>query len=154
MAQALVSCGVTHVVWIPDSTTGTWDQAFSARPGLELIRVCREGEAFGVAAGLQVAGKNPVIIIQCTGLFEAGDSLRNFVHDLRLPLLVIVGLRDYTNHVRGRSTDTAPVFAERILSAWQVPYTIIGCDAAAEDLGRRIRQARESGRAAAVFLAE
>ncbi len=154
VVRALVACGITHVVWIPDSTTGAWDHALSNRKDLELIRVCREGEAFGVAAGLLVAGKSPVIVIQCTGLFEAGDSLRNFVHDLGLPLLLIVGLRDYANYVRGKSADTAAVFAERILTAWQVPFTIIAMDAAAEDLALQLRRAQAEGRAAAVLLAE
>ncbi len=86
VAAALVECGITHVIWIPDSTTGSWHSALSAHPELTLIRVSREGEAFAIAAGLYIGGKRPIIQIQCTGLFEAGDSLRNFMHDLKLPL--------------------------------------------------------------------
>src|SRR5436189_3844367 len=76
VVAALKECGVTHVIWVPDSEVGTWEPALTGPDGLPLVRVCREGEAFGVAAGLYLGGKWPVVIIQCTGLFEAGDALR------------------------------------------------------------------------------
>src|SRR5436305_9479275 len=91
----LVRSGVTHIVWIPDSTIGTWEPAILSQPGLTLIRACREGEAIAIAAGLWLGGAKPVVIIQCTGLFEAGDALRNVVHDLGIPLFVIIGVRSY-----------------------------------------------------------
>src|ERR1700682_5258954 len=95
VVQALKECGVTHVVWLPDSELGAWEQALTGPDGLPLIRVCREGEALAVAAGLLLGGQKPVVLIQCTGLFEAGDALRNVIHDLRLPLFLIIGVRGY-----------------------------------------------------------
>ena len=91
VVSALKRCGVTHVVWVPDSSIGTWEPALLAEPSLTLLRACREGEAIGIAAGLLLGGKRPLVAIQCTGLFEAGDALRNVVHDLRLPLFLFVG---------------------------------------------------------------
>ena len=88
VVAALKSCGVTHVIWIPDSELGTWEPALLAEPALRLIRVCREGEAMTVAAGLLLGGKKPIVLVQCTGLFEAGDALRNVVHDLKLLLFL------------------------------------------------------------------
>src|SRR4051812_4787701 len=82
----LEAAGFTHVVWIPDSSLGPWESALDASKQLTLIRPCREGEAIGIAAGLMLGGAQPVVVIQCTGLFEAGDALRNVVHDLKLPL--------------------------------------------------------------------
>src|SRR5262245_47386202 len=89
VVAALVEGGVTHLVWIPDSELGLWEDAILAEPRLQLVRVCREGEAIAVAAGLLIGGKRPIVLIQCTGFFEAGDALRNFVHDLKLPLFQI-----------------------------------------------------------------
>src|SRR5690242_21218726 len=85
--------GFTHVVWIPDSALGPWEPALVSSDKLKLIRPCREGEAIGVAAGLLLGGARPVVVCQCTGLFEAGDALRNVVHDLKLPVKLIVGVR-------------------------------------------------------------
>ena len=51
VVAALKGAGVTHVVWVPDSTTGTWEPALTFDPDLTLVRVCREGEAVAVAGG-------------------------------------------------------------------------------------------------------
>src|SRR5262245_47122868 len=103
VAAALKQCGVTHVVWIPDSELGTWEPALRNDPQLQLIRVCREGEAMAVAAGLILGGKRPIVAIQCTGLFEAGDALRNVIHDMKLPLFLVVGIRSYYAHQKGKT---------------------------------------------------
>ena len=154
VAAALCECGITHVVWIPDSEIGTWEAALTATPALTLLRVCREGEAFGLAAGLWLGGKKPIILIQCTGLFEAGDALRNVVHDLKVPLFFLVGVRSYYAHQKGASSDTCPVFTEPILRAWQIPFTLLDRRNSAADLAAAYRQAQAENRAAAVLLAE
>ncbi len=154
IVAALQGSGVTHVVWLPDSELGTWDGALSGAAGLSLIRVCREGEAMAVAAGLMLGGQKPVVMIQCTGLFEAGDALRNVVHDLKLPLFLIVGVRNWYAHQEGKSGDSCPVFTEPILQAWRIPYTLLDRNHGAEDLTRAYRQAQADHRAAAVLIAE
>jgi sulfopyruvate decarboxylase TPP-binding subunit len=142
------------VVWIPDSDLGRWEPALSGDPELRLIRVCREGEALAVAAGLLLGGQRPVVLMQCTGLFEAGDSLRNLVHDLRLPLFLVVGVRGYRAHRRGNTSDTCPLFTEPILQAWRIPYRLLDEGATPADLAADYRQARAEGRTRAVLLAE
>jgi sulfopyruvate decarboxylase subunit alpha len=154
VVQALKRCGITHVVWLPDSELGTWEAALTAPGGLPLIRVCREGEAFAVAAGLHLGGQRPIVVVQCTGLFEAGDALRNVIHDLKLPIFLIVGMRSYHAHQKGLSKDSCPVFAEPILRAWQIPCTLLDDSHSADDLGRTYREAQAHGRAAAVLIAE
>ncbi|HZZ82544.1 MAG TPA: thiamine pyrophosphate-binding protein [Gemmataceae bacterium] len=154
VASALTRCGVTHVIWIPDSELGTWDAALSSTSGLTLVRVCREGEAFGVAAGLILGGKKPIVLIQCTGLFEAGDALRNVVHDMKLPIFFVVGVRSYYLHQQHATADTCPVFTEPIMKAWQVPYVLLDRSNCADDLANAYLQARAQGRAGAVLIAE
>lgn len=121
----LEGAGFTHVVWIPDSAIGPWEAALVSSSKLKLIRPCREGEAIGIAAGLMLGGARPVAVVQCTGLFEAGDALRNVVHDLGLPLKLIVGVRSYRAFAAGQSKDNCPAFTEPILNAWQVPYALL-----------------------------
>jgi sulfopyruvate decarboxylase subunit alpha len=154
VVAALKECGVTHVVWVPDSETGTWEAALARDPDIRLIRVCREGEAFAVAAGLHLGGKQPLIVIQCTGLFEAGDALRNVLHDLKLPLFLVVGVRSWYAHQEGKSVDTCPLFTEPILQAWKVPYVLLDKRHTAQDLAAAYRQARAENRAGAVLIAE
>jgi sulfopyruvate decarboxylase TPP-binding subunit len=154
VAAALQECGVTHVIWIPDSEIGTWEPALAAVPSLTLLRVCREGEAFALAAGLLMGGQRPIVLLQCTGFFEAGDALRNIVHDLKLPIFFLVGVRSYYAYQQGATTDTCPIFTEPILQAWKVPYTMLDRRHSAEDLAAAYRRAQGQQRAAAILLAE
>jgi sulfopyruvate decarboxylase subunit alpha len=154
VVAALKDCGITHVVWIPDSDIGTWEAALGNDPDVKLIRVCREGEAIAVAAGLLLGGQRPLVAIQCTGLFEAGDALRNVVHDLKLPLFFVIGVRSYYAHRQGKSSDSCPVFTEPIMQAWRIPYVILEQQHTAADLAAAYRQAQAEGRAGAALLAE
>jgi sulfopyruvate decarboxylase TPP-binding subunit len=154
VVAALKDCGVTHAVWIPDTELGSWEPALRDDPELELIRVCREGEAIAVAAGLLLGGRRPIVLIQCTGLFEAGDALRNFVHDLQLPLFFVIGVRSYYAYQKKATKDTCPIFTEAIMKAWQIPYLILDHSHNATDLAATYRQAQAEKRAGAVLLAE
>jgi sulfopyruvate decarboxylase TPP-binding subunit len=154
VVAALKDCGVSHVVWIPDSELGTWEPALRADPALRLIRVCREGEAIAVAGGLHLGGRQPVVVMQCTGLFEAGDALRNLLYDLKLPLFFVIGVRNWYAHQEGKTTDNCPVFTEPILQAWRLPYVLLDRRHTAADLAEAYRQARAEQRAGAVLLAE
>jgi sulfopyruvate decarboxylase subunit alpha len=154
VVATLKQCGVTHIVWIPDSTLGTWEAAILAEPGIKLIRPCREGEALAIAGGLWLGGAHPVVIIQCTGLFEAGDALRNLVHDVNLPLFLIVGVRSYLAYRQGRTSDNCPRFTEPILKTWDIPYVLLDDKSSATDLGHAYSKSRTENRAAAALIAE
>ena len=149
----LEAAGFTHVVWIPDSALGPWEPALASSTKLKLIRPCREGEAIGVAAGLLLGAARPVVVCQCTGLFEAGDALRNVVHDLKLPLKLIVGVRSYRAFLEEKTTDNCPAFTEPILRAWQVPYSILA-DADEVGFAGAVRELAEAGGAQALLLGE
>jgi sulfopyruvate decarboxylase subunit alpha len=147
----LTSLGVTDVVWIPDSEIGPWESDLVASAELRLIRVCREGEAWPLAAGLHLGGRRPIVVMQTTGLFESGDAMRNVLFDLQLPLLAIVGHRSY---LVPNSTDSARRFAEPILSAWGVDYRLIASAADKPVLGEHFRVCLASNKPGFVLLAE
>ncbi len=121
IVSALCAAGFTHLVWIPDSHLGTWEPALAGSP-LAPIRVCREGEAVGVAIGLLLGGANPLVAIQCTGFFEAGDAVRNAVHDMKLPLKLLVGVRGARAARAGTGRDNCPHFAQKLVDAWELPH--------------------------------
>ncbi len=151
ICDLLLTLGVTHVVWVPDSELGLWDEALSDCDRLDLIRVCREGEAWPLAAGLLLGGARPVVMMQTTGLFESGDAMRNVVFDLRLPLFAIVGHRSYL--VEG-SPDTARKFAEPILAAWGIDHVLIGCADDKPRLAEHYHVCAAAGKAGIVLIAE
>lgn len=144
--------GITHVVWLPDSTIGVWESELAASKRLQLIRVCREGEAWAVAAGLHLGGATPLVVMQCTGLFESGDALRNFIHDLGIPLFALIGYRSYLTPAR--STDTAATFTEPILRAWNLDYRLIERPDQLTLFREHYRTCRDAGKAGVVLLAE
>src|SRR5688572_4587005 len=142
----------THVVTVPDSTIGQWDEAIMAT-GVRLIRVCREGEAWAVAAGLQLGGGRPMVMIQCTGLFESGDSLRNVVHDWKLPIPSLIGYRSYLNQDT-LPGDTCLVFTEPILDAWHIDYRLITEPSQIATVREHYESCRAASKAGAVLIGE
>jgi sulfopyruvate decarboxylase TPP-binding subunit len=143
--------GVTHVVWLPDSATGRWEKALEQAAGIQLVRVCREGEAWAVAAGLHIGGATPVVMIQNTGLFESGDAVRNVLWDMQLPLLAIIGYRSYLVE---NSTDSARRFTEPILQAWGLEYVILSGPDPLRQLRDHFTSCRRAGRPALALLPE
>ena len=123
VVNLLQELSFTHVVTIPDSTLGQWENDLKACESIDYVGVCREGEAWAVAAGLHLGGATPLVLIQCTGLFESGDSLRNALFDYRLPLFAMIGYRSFLN----QSTlpgDTCLTFTEPILDAWGMDWAL------------------------------
>ncbi len=153
MVDLLLELGITHVVWIPDSTFGEWDDAFTRSEQVELVQVCREGEAWAIAAGLYLGGARPLVVIQCTGMFESGDALRNAVHDYGLPLFGIVGYRSYLNS-ETLPGDTCLRFTEPILAAWDIPSVFIDEVGKKPLLQEHYRSCQQGGHAGIVLMAE
>ncbi len=147
----LLQMGITHVVWLPDSTLGPWEGALSSAAGLRLIRVCREGEAWAIAAGLHLGGARPLVVIQCTGLFDSGDSLRNAIYDFGLPLFAIVGYRSFL--IPG-ATDSARTFTEPNLKAWNLDYRLIDAPDKLPELAQHYADCRRANRPGVVLMAE
>jgi len=152
IAEQLKACGVTHVVWVPDSEIGGLENRLAA--SIRLVRACREGEAVTIAAGLLLGGARPVVVCQCTGFFEAGDAFRNVVKDLRLPLFLLIGHRNRTAFHAGRSRDSAAAYLEPILTAWELPYQVLEPDGDPALIRELYARSREGGFAAAVVVAE
>ena len=153
IASLFASLGITHVVTVPDSTIGKWDASIQSYPKLRLVRVCREGEAWGVAAGLYLGGASPLVMIQCTGLFESGDSLRNVLHDWKLPIQSVIGYRSFLSQ-EALPGDTCLVFTEPILDTWRIPYTLIKEPNQLDQAGDHLRSCIANGRPGAVLIAE
>jgi sulfopyruvate decarboxylase TPP-binding subunit len=139
VVAALEAAGFTHLVWIPDSHLGTWESALAASR-LAPVRVTREGEAVGVALGLMLANARPLVVVQCTGFFEAGDAVRNATHDLKLPLKMIVGVRSLRAARAGKSNDNCAHFAEKLVAAWELPFAEFDPETATDaDLASALR---------------
>ncbi|MBM3925170.1 MAG: hypothetical protein FJ320_04165 [SAR202 cluster bacterium] len=141
---------ITHVVWLPDSETNFMYQQLMSEPTMSLVPVAREGETMAIAAGLWVGGKKPVALIQNTGVFESGDSIRGLCLDINQPLVMLIGYRGWDRH--GVTRDSAAKFIEHILHAWGVNYYLIETDEDASRISLALEEAERTSKPVAVLM--
>lgn len=148
LVQGLKQCAITHVVYLPSTEDAFLYDSLMAEPSITMVPVSREGESMAVAAGLWVGGKEPAILIQNTGFFESGDSIRGVVQTGKFPLLMIVGYRGWDSEGK----DLAAVYIEPVLKAYDIPYTILEGDGSMDRLVKAHQQAHQESRAVAALL--
>ena len=141
---------ISHVVWLPDSETNFMYQQLLEDPEIDLVPVCREGETMAIAAGLWVGGKNPVVLIQNTGIMESGDSIRGLGLDVSQPLLMLIGYRGWDRH--GVTRDSAAKFIEHLLHTWGINYYLVEEDQDAPRISLAAEEAARTSRPVAVLL--
>ncbi len=147
--------GVTHVVGVPDNGSRALYEALWADPQIEVVMVSREGEAFALASGLYLGGKQPLVLIQNTGFFEAGDGFRGTAYNMQIPLVMLIGYRGYKTMEPGAlRVDTAATFFEPTLTAWNIPYSILHTDDDLEQISAAFQRATETSMPAAVLMPE
>lgn len=131
--RKLHELGFTHVLMIPDSESRLLYEALERDERIDLITPCREGESVAIAAGLWTGGQKPLLVIQNTGLMEAGDALRGCGTGPGAPLRMMVGWRGYGGATAGKlPIDSAYAFTEPLLEAWRIPTWRLMSD---DDLG-------------------
>ncbi|MGV3707242.1 MAG: phosphonopyruvate decarboxylase [Gemmatimonas sp.] len=67
------------------------------RDDLSYVPATNEGEALAIAAGAQLAGRRPVVMLQNSGLGNLVNPLASLTHPFRIPVLIIVTLRGDPN---------------------------------------------------------
>jgi len=140
---ALDASGITHVVGLPDNTSAPLFDALHGGAGSRLVPVTREGEAFALASGLWLGGASPLVVIQNTGLLEAGDALRGTAVRMGVPLPCIITGRGYAKNEAASVTSAEPLtrdllvrpdvdsvalVTENTLAAWGIPFSFCSGD--------------------------
>ncbi len=150
----LKGCGVRWVCWLPDSETKTMYNEFVDSPDIRMVQVCREDEAVGVCAGLLTGGERAAVMIQNTGVMNAVDAIRGLALYYHLPMLLLVGYREYQEMI----SETPPVasvalYTEPLLEALKIPYFLIRSGEEVDRIGQAYEEAqRVSGPAAALIV--
>lgn len=144
--------GFTHVLMIPDSESELLYQALLNDSDICLITPTREGESMAIAAGLWTGGMKPLLVIQNTGLMEAGDALRGCGLGPRVPLRMMVGWRGYGGAMAGKEViDSAYTYTEPLLKGWGIPFWHIMNDDDLPALEQMDQKAAETEMPAAVI---
>ncbi len=153
--EELKKQGVTHVVGIPDNGSRGLYEALWEDPQIEVVLVSREGEAYALASGLYLGGKQPLVLIQNTGFLEAGDGFRGTAYNMQVPLVMLMGYRGYkTMQPDAPRLDTVASFFEPTLKAWDIPYTILHTGDDLPQIAAAFQQASETSKPAAVLFTE
>jgi len=139
---ALKEARIDYVLSVPDITTSRGLLFPIAKdPAFRLIRVCKEDECLGIAAGLSYGNKRAVTLIQQTGMFYAMNAIRGVGVELKQPICMMVGLL-------GREPDRPPRqsahygvrIVEPVLEAMGIPHHLIESEADVAKIGPAIEE--------------
>ena len=144
---------VTHVVGVPDNGSRVLFEQLWEHPRIEVILTSREGEAYGLASGLYLGGAVPLVLIQNTGFFEAGDAFRGTAFNMGLPIVMLLGYRGYKSMESGAPrVDTAATFFEPTLKAWNIPYSSMHSDEDRYQISDAFDLAKKTSLPAAILM--
>ena len=144
--------GVTHILTIPDSETNYLYELLKEQAWLDVVPTAREGETFGIALGLSIAGKVPVCLIQNTGMMESGDAIRGMALDSGFPLVFVVGYRGWTRH--GATPDSVAQFTEPFLNAFRINYYLVEQNGDGPRISLAFAEARATKRPVCVLIGD
>jgi len=160
--------GVTDVVSLPDNSSAALLLLLRESSDIRMLSVTREGEAFALAAGLWMGGRNPLVLIQNTGLLESGDSLRGTLLRMRIPVVCLVTYRGYAKLARWGSPapepspeilsrpdlDSVAVMTEPTLRAWGMPFDFLHTDDDVSKISAAFAQAQKLSAPVAVLVTQ
>lgn len=187
MVAILRDHAVSHVVTVPDNTSAPIlsalerlaasgsegeDPGDGDNPGKSvvprLLFATREGEAMGIASGLWLGGADPVVLIQNTGLLEAGDGLRGTASRMGAPLVLLVTGRGFAKARKAgvpveegvssrdilvrEDLDSVAHMTESTLRAWGIPYLFLRDSGDLSPVAEAFAKAREEKRPVAVLI--
>ncbi len=91
--RAVKDAKVDIILSVPDlHTSSGLLMPISKDRDLRLIRVCKEDECLGIAAGLTYGDKRALILIQYTGFLFAMNAIRAIAVEHRQPMCMMIGL--------------------------------------------------------------
>lgn len=91
--DTLSTFGCGPYVGVPCSYLRPFIDYVIDRADLDYIAATNEGEALAIAAGTQLAGRRPVVMLQNSGLGNLVNPLASLAFPFRIPMLLIITLR-------------------------------------------------------------
>ena len=107
IVRAVKDAGCEYVLSVPDLHTSQGVLKRVAEDNeLKLVRVCKEDECLGIAAGLSYGDKRALILIQNTGFLYAMNAIRAIACEHSMPMVMMVGLLSKEPDVAPREVET------------------------------------------------
>jgi len=86
---------IKFFVGVPCSILKSAIQTLLADPEVTCIIATREEEAIGIATGVSLSGKRPVVFMQNSGLGNSISALSSLVLLYKIPMLLLISWRGY-----------------------------------------------------------
>lgn len=93
--DALVRAGITIVSALPETWLVHLIRLADADPSMTLVRLAKEEEGVGIAAGVHLAGGRSALLMQNHGLLQAVNGIVSLAQLYRIPLLMLISDRGY-----------------------------------------------------------
>ena len=141
LVSSLADANVTVAASLPDTWVVPLIEAVDADPRFTHVPVSREESAIGLCAGSFFSGKNAVAIMGTSGFMASIYAITKICFTYQVGFPIVMSLRgvlgDYSTHHTSNGQYAVPIF-----EALQLPYSLLTDEAAYEDVGKAVRQAR------------
>jgi sulfopyruvate decarboxylase TPP-binding subunit len=124
---AIKQAGVEFVLAVPDIVTSKGLLfPIAADKHLRLVRVCKEDECVGIAAGLSYSDKRALILIQYTGFLDSINAIRAVAVEYKQPICMMVGLLGHEPERQPKDSGRYGVrIIEPICDAMGIPHQLV-----------------------------
>jgi sulfopyruvate decarboxylase subunit alpha len=152
---AIKASGIEYVLSVPDIVTSSGLLAPIANDKeLRLIRVCKEDECIGIAAGLSYCDKRSLILIQHTGFLDSLNAIRGIAVEYNQPICMMVGLLQHDPYFAPRASPRYGVrIVEPILDDMGSAHHLISVDADVAKIQPAIEAAYRNSQPVAFLIA-
>ena len=154
ICRELKKAGIRHIVWLTDSETHFMHDAMDRDPDLKVIKVCREGEAVAICAGLYLGGAKGALLVENQGIFDSGNAVKWAV-TFKLPMIMMIGYLMHRGMVRtpeGMMLRGAKDPTEPFLDAFGITHYLVDSDEDVPKVGQASREAQQTGKPVALLL--
>src|SRR5258706_7563207 len=140
---AIKASGIKFILSVPDIvTSGGLLRPIARDASFKLIRVCKEDECIGIAAGLSYCDKRALTLIQHTGFLDSINAIRGVGVEFRQPIGMMIGLLQHDPATTPKNSPRYRVrIVEPILQAMGIPHQLINTDADVPKISPAIEEA-------------
>jgi sulfopyruvate decarboxylase alpha subunit len=147
--HSLHNAGFDFFTGVPCSLVKSLIATLEERGGY--IPETREDAAVGLAAGAYMAGKQPVVIMQNSGLGVCLNALASLSLIYHFPTLLLITWRGY----QGKDAPEHIVMGDispKLLDTLQIPYQVLSAEAARDSLQWAADTLKHTGKPVALLL--
>lgn len=159
ICEELKNNNVEYIAWLPDSESHFIHDSMLNDSALKVIKVCAEGEAIAICAGLHLGGTRGVVLIENQGLYDSGNALK-WIVDSQFPLVLMIGYLGYRNledSPRGKIWNNVwwsgiRDLTEPSLQTYDISYDLLDSDNDVAKISEAFAEAERTSRPVALLL--